>query len=243
MIKRMLPSILLYLGLLLTVVGLVALLRPSWRRHSRLLIPAGLALVVVTMAAPAREKHATGRASLLDEFLPVRQFEERHSIRIAASPERVFDAVRKVSANEIFLFRTLTAIRRAGCAGPESIINAPERKPILDVATQTTFVTLADAAPRELVVGTIVSGPRNHPPVTAQMFGAPLPPGYSLAAMNFVVQPDGKGGSLLTTETRVFANSARAARRFARYWRVILPGSDIIRRSWLQAIKRRAEQA
>lgn len=237
----MLLSVLLYLGLLLTVAGLVALLRPSWRRHAKLLIPAGLALVVVTMAVPVREKHATGRASLLDEFLPVRQFEERHSIRIAATPERVFDAVRKVSANEIFLFRTLTAIRRAGCDGPESILNAPERKPILDVATQTSFITLADAAPRELVIGTMIRGPRGHPPLTPQMFGATLPRGYSLAAMNFVVQPDGKGGSLLTTETRVFANSARGARRFARYWRVILPGSDIIRRSWLRAIKRRAE--
>ncbi len=45
----------------------------------------------------------------------------------------------------------------------------------------------------------------------------------------------------LTTETRVFATDSRARRRFAVYWRVIYPGSALIRRSWLDAIKRRAE--
>jgi hypothetical protein len=33
------------------------------------------------------------------------------------------------------------------------------------------------------------------------------------------------------------------ARQFAVYWRLIHPGSDIIRRMWLRAIKRRAERA
>jgi hypothetical protein len=32
-----------------------------------------------------------------------------------------------------------------------------------------------------------------------------------------------------------------AHRTFAVYWRIIRPGSGIIRRSWLEAIKRRAE--
>jgi hypothetical protein len=48
-------------------------------------------------------------------------------------------------------------------------------------------------------------------------------------------------GVRVTTETRVFADNAAAARRFAVYWRVIQPGSDLIRRGWLRAIKRRAE--
>jgi hypothetical protein len=67
-----------------------------------------------------------------------------------------------------------------------------------------------------------------------------LPPGFTLATMNFVVTPDGGNGSVVSTETRVFANSAPARRRFAVYWRVIYPGSAIIRRMWLRAIQRRA---
>ena len=59
--------------------------------------------------------------------------------------------------------------------------------------------------------------------------------------MNFLVAPDAHGGSTISTETRIYANSEAALRRFAIYWRVIHPGSDIIRRMWLRAIKQRAE--
>jgi hypothetical protein len=38
----------------------------------------------------------------------------------------------------------------------------------------------------------------------------------------------------------VFASSPSARRRFAAYWRVIYPGSAIIRRMWLRAIEHRA---
>jgi hypothetical protein len=58
--------------------------------------------------------------------------------------------------------------------------------------------------------------------------------------MNFLVATDGPDRSLVSTETRVFANSASARRRFARYWRVIYPGSALIRRMWLRAVEKRA---
>jgi hypothetical protein len=61
--------------------------------------------------------------------------------------------------------------------------------------------------------------------------------------MNFVVTPDAAAGSVLSTETRVFATDPAGRRRFARYWRVIYPGSAIIRRMWLRAIARRATSA
>ena len=76
--------------------------------------------------------------------------------------------------------------------------------------------------------------------LTPEVFHKQLRPGFALAAMNFVVTPDAHG-SRVTTETRVYANDLATARKFAVYWRVIHPGSDIIRRSWLRAIKRRAE--
>lgn len=68
-----------------------------------------------------------------------------------------------------------------------------------------------------------------------------LPPGFVLATMNFVVQPNNFGGSTVSTETRIHANSAPTLREFGVYWRLIHPGSDIIRRMWLRAIKQRAE--
>src|SRR5262249_39690914 len=124
---------------------------------------------------------------------------------------------------------------------PENIMNAGSRESLIDLATRTGFVRLADDAPRELVVGTVVVAPRGtRGTLTPRVFQTPLPPGFALATMNFLVEPDGSDASRVTTETRVFANSPAARRQFAAYWRVIYPGSAIIRRMWLRAIERRA---
>ena len=59
--------------------------------------------------------------------------------------------------------------------------------------------------------------------------------------MNFRIEDVDASHCSLTTETRVYAAGPRALRGFATYWRMIYPGSAIIRRMWLRAIKRRAE--
>lgn len=177
----------------------------------------------------------------LDQFMPVWHFRERHAIGIAAPPARVFAAIKEVRAKEIAFFNILVWIRRGGRSGSESILNPGASAPLLDVATRSGFIYLADDAPRELVVGTVIIAPPGIDCApTPQMFNTTLAPGYALAAMNFLVTPDGRNGSLVSTETRVFANSPSARRRFARYWRLIYPGSALIRRMWLRAVKRRA---
>jgi hypothetical protein len=45
----------------------------------------------------------------------------------------------------------------------------------------------------------------------------------------------------VTTETRIFATDEVARRKLAFYWLVIRPGSALIRRDWLKAIRNRAE--
>ncbi len=173
--------------------------------------------------------------------MPVWQFRERHATRIASPPARVFAAIKNVRANEILFFRTLTWIRRGGRRTPASILNAGDSAPLLDVATRSGFIYLADDGPREIVIGTVVIAPPGSDcKLTPLMFKTALEPGFALAAMNFLVTPDGRNGSLVSTETRVFANSPSARRRFARYWRLIYPGSALIRRMWLRAVKRRA---
>src|SRR5437773_8957862 len=102
----------------------------------------------------------------------------------------------------------LTAIRRCGQPGPESILSAPEEKLLLDVATQTTFLLLSNEPPRELVVGTVIAAPpeaRTSGTLTPQVFRKTLRPGVVLATMNFFVRPDEHGGSIISSETRVYA--------------------------------------
>jgi hypothetical protein len=170
---------------------------------------------------PVSESRVASQTTHLDHAMPRWQFNEVHDIHVDADPHRVYDAVRAVRANEIALFKTLTSIRRGFRHSEESILNPTNDAPLLDVATRTTFRYLADDPPREIVVGTCIG------------------PGID-ATMNFLIVPEGRG-CRLTTETRVFAADARGARIFAGYWRAIHPGSDIIRRMWLRAIKCRAE--
>jgi hypothetical protein len=49
-------------------------------------------------------------------------------------------------------------------------------------------------------------------------------------------------GDTLSTETRVQLTDDRSKRAFARYWLVVRPFSGVIRRFWLRAIARRAEE-
>ena len=246
----MLDSILVYLGFAVICVGLLSILWPlrflriRTRARGAIVAAIGLLIVITALSWPARTKTVSPPVTKLDEWMPTWQFDERHTIHVDAPPERVFAAIREVRVNEILFFQTLTAIRRCGRGGPESIMNAPEEKPLLDVATATTFIYLGDDPPRELVVGTVVGAPRGiHAPakLTPEVFRKTLPPGVALATMNFLVMPDDLGGSTISSLTRVYANNPSILRRFAIYWRIIYPGSDIIRRTWLRAIKRRAE--
>lgn len=240
-------SLMIYSGLVLVLGGLGIIARPtSWpglatRASGLLLAGAGLLMVAVAWFLPVSESRTSSVRTRLDEFVPVWQFREFHTIRIAAPPSRVFDAIKHVRADEIVFFRTLTWIRRGGQSLPPGILNAPNREPLIDVALKGGFVRLAEDPPHELVIGTVVAAPPGtHGPLTAEVFQRDLSPGFALAAMNFVVAADGVDGSLVSTETRVCANSPSARRRFAVYWRIIYPGSAMIRRMWLRAIARRA---
>jgi hypothetical protein len=137
-------------------------------------------------------------------------------------------------------------LRRFGRSGPESIINAPEDQPLLDVATRTGFLLLEDLPPHEVVIGAIVVAPpgtRRRRKFDAEDYKQLALPGFAVATMNFRVEALGGAGSRLITETRVFATDRDALQRFTPYWRVIFPGSAILRLTWLRAIKSRAERA
>ena len=182
-----------------------------------------------------------GIATRLDEFAPAWQFREVHRVRVTASAEQAYRAIKTVSADEIRFFRTLTWIRRLGRPLPQSILDAPPHAPLLEVATRGGFLLLSDEPGRETVVGSVVIAPHGAArPRTPEEYRALEAPGYAKATMNFLIKED-EAGCVVTTETRVHATDARSRRRFGLYWLAIYPGSTLIRRMWLRAIKRRAE--
>jgi hypothetical protein len=182
---------------------------------------------------------------LIDRFLPAYDWNEVHSIEIRAAPAAVLSALRAVTAAEMPLVGILMGVRRL----PARILGsrAPARGggPVLEEVLRSLFVLLAENE-SELVVGTVGRFWQARPAQSrirdGDGFIAFDAPGWAKAAMDFRVAGAAEGGrTRLTTETRIAATDARARRRFAAYWLFVRPGSGLIRRLWLRAVKTRAE--
>ena len=178
----------------------------------------------------------------IDDFLPEFDVNEVHRTRVAASPADALAAAKEATPGEMPLVRLLFGLRSLpALVTRRGGLPSAKDRPLAEQMLEFGFVPLADA-PDELVFG-FVGQPW-------KIFGGSMPrlrsaedwlafdeAGYVKAVMNFRAR-DG----MVETETRVRATDPASSRRFARYWRVIRPGSGMIRRSWLRAIKRRAER-
>lgn len=255
----MLGSALFYTGAVTAFAGLLSLIRPlRWvrirtRRRGALVAAAGAVFALGATLLPDPTRSTTARDTLVDQWLPEWQFGEFHERRVRASPQQVFASIRRVRSSDIFLFRALTFIRNPSRQGQgEHILNPPGETPILDIALAGGFVLLGQEADRELVLGTVVMAPPDvvhaarqgkTPSLDPALFRTLGRPGFARAVMNFRAIPEPDGWTRVTTETRVHAVDRETQRRFARYWRVIYPGSWIIRWSWLRAIEARIAPA
>jgi hypothetical protein len=184
----------------------------------------------------------------IDTFMPTYHFNEVHATVVRATPAEVFNAIYTVKASEIALLGLLFGIRTLparllGRSGPAR----PMDRPMLDVAQRSNFIILAASPDTEIVLGTIgqfwrLTGATNIKVATPDEFLAFQEPGYAKSVMNFALDPQANG-TVVRTETRVQTLDPATQREFGRYWRVIYPGSALLRVTWLRAIKKRAEMA
>jgi hypothetical protein len=244
-------SFLAYTGLGALAAGVASLIRPlrflgiQRPRQGAIVAAIGAGVASLALIWPPSTERRERPVLLLDRVLPAFQFSERHERRVRATPNRIFEAIRSVTADDIAFFRTLTAIRNPGRLfgkQPEGILN-PAHGSVLEAARLSGFVELAEEPGRELVIGTYIVRPPQGVRPSPESFAALALPGYAKAALNFRVEPGPDGTCRLTTETRVFATDGWTALRFAPYWRLIYPGSSLLRRTWLAAIALRAEAA
>ena len=243
-------STVLYGSAILAAAGVFGIVWPvRWlfrksRKRALVMLALGVAGIFTSRAVtPGQQSSATNHG--IDQYAPSFQFRELHDTIVKAPPDRVFAAIKAVSASEIALFNAFTWIRRGGAEGPESLLNPPATKPILDVATSTGFMLLLEQPPQEVVIGAVLVAPpgtTRPDKFTPDDYKRITAPGFAMATMNFRVEPAADQASRLSTETRVFATDRETVGLFTPYWRMIFPGSAILRITWLRAIKTRAEK-
>ena len=186
---------------------------------------------------------------LLDDFSPTFDFNEAHVISVRAPRDRIFHSIKDLTPAEISLLRLLFAIRSlpARLAG-KTRRSVEHSRPLLQQLLGNGFILLAESPNQELVLGTIgqfwkLTGNVSVRIADASGFLAFGQPDYAKVAMNFSLEETpGVKRIRVRTETRIFVPDPATRKKFARYWRIIYPGSALIRRMWLRAIKQRAEQ-
>ena len=172
-------------------------------------------------------------SSLLDEILPDFDVAAKYTIRIQASPERIFSILQQGIPTG-GLTRFLMLLRRIPRIGSKRASN------------NYSFYKLKQLQGREIVIGIV--GQFWKPVATTvtinslDEFLTFERPGFCKAAVNLQIVSQKEGVSLLSTETRVLSYGY-AKDKFKSYWQVIKPFSGIIRREILRKIKKQAEAA
>jgi hypothetical protein len=180
---------------------------------------------------------------VLDDHLSDWTVRERHSIRIAAPPADTLAAARAVTRREVPTLRLLMTLRTL----PVALVRRGRRgldAPLLRGFERMGFAALGESSSEFAYggVGRFWEPSGGLRAVSAEEFAGFAEPGYAKAAFNFRVEPDGNGGCVLSTETRVLTTDDGARRRFRLYWTFVRPGSGLIRHAWLRAIRSRAER-
>ena len=186
---------------------------------------------------------------LLDKFLPKFEFNEIHTTKVDAPPERVFTAIKELTAAElsplIFWMMDIRSLP-AKLMGKSYPGMARQSKPFLDQMIEGGFIPLAEETNSEIVFGLVgqfwkLTGGIEPDIPSPQAFLDFDDPAFAKVAANLAVTVDENGRTRCSTETRIDVADPRTRRKFAFYWRIISMGSGWIRVLWLKAIKRKAE--
>ncbi|WP_329475208.1 SRPBCC family protein [Kribbella sp. NBC_01484] len=168
---------------------------------------------------------------LIDQVLPSYDYAIVHASVFHTPPEACFRAACELDVLRNPLVRTL--IRARSLATPSQ---RPRRLRVLDMAgPPLNWLTLAEGAGSEIVLGQLsrpwaADAASPTQPRTAEEFAAFDRPGFAKIALSLRADPYGAASAILTVETRVALTDADSRRRFRRYWRMVRPASELIRR-------------
>lgn len=181
---------------------------------------------------------------LIDEFMPVYDFDEKHETIVRAPARRVYAALdSSFDYNESAVIGWLFWLR--GLASKSACAETAKSFTLRDM-TKSGFVILGEKPSSEILLGLVgkfwtLTG--NLQNVTAEEFSAFDKEGYAKAAWNFTLSEAGETETRLRTETRVRCLGAASRESFRFYWMFIKPFSGWIRQEMLRLVKQKAEAA
>jgi hypothetical protein len=180
----------------------------------------------------------------LDELMPVYDVKAAYSMRVNATPQRVWQECMNADFSQMPMSRRLMAIRTLG--RKKAPAGAPSTLATMGAAGAGGFFEIARVPEQEIVLGIIGKFWRPNAPVLRnwkpEEFSSIAPEGQAKAVWNFHLQPDGTGtGTMLSTETRVLCYGRNARIQFRLYWTLIGFFSGLIRKEMLEMIRRNSE--
>lgn len=176
---------------------------------------------------------------LMDEMLPLYDFQERHTTIVQAPASIVLDCAARQRTQDDPLVQLAIKIREL-----PSRLMGRARPRSFDL---TDFTFLGRDGDRSLTYG--LAGAFWQVDyglleiLTPEAFKAVDRPDICRLVMDFTVEQMSSGQVRLSTETRVHCPTAETRRKFAPYWYLIRPVSGLIRRRMLARIKQHAETA
>ncbi|HSO93386.1 MAG TPA: hypothetical protein VLS53_02815 [Candidatus Dormibacteraeota bacterium] len=207
-----------------------------------------------TLSAQQPEAHAfpaSGEAQssplLIDQFLPRYDFAVVHAQVFRVPPEVCLRAARNLDLLRHPLIRVLLQLRALPQRAASRLTGRrddghQEAAASFRREDMTSYGwDLLGENPSEVVLGQIghpwkAAGAAVGPVLAPTAWATYDEPGYAKIALSLRVDPRGATASILTMETRVALTDAGSLRRFRRYWMVIGPFSDLIRRTALRLL-------
>jgi len=189
-----------------------------------------------------RPARGDARDELLDEFMPVHDVADRHSIDITAPPEVVLATAKEHRLDSSRIIRGIFAARQLILRGQQG---ATSPQGLLEGMKAIGWAVLAERPGRELVLGAVTRPWDANPvfrPIQPAEFAAFSEPDHVKIVWTLRADP-APGGTTFRTETRAVATDAGARAKFRRYWSLLSPGIIAIRVVMLPALKTAAERA
>lgn len=242
------PSYFFWIGAILALIGIISLIQPLFflfiinRTIAVCVICGGILISLSSLFSPVKLYHSQTNLEI-DTLLPDYYFNEYHEVVINTPVEKIKQVLRTTSVSDIPVIHFLMKIR--GIAGDKNMSDKVTNNQQNPDSFSTPDFNFIVANPSEFFTMMIIRASAKTPPpeiTTAEQFRTFNESGYVKVAINFRFISLSNGQTLLSTETRNLPITKKDCRIFGSYWRIIYPGSAIIRRAWLNTLARKAEK-